>query len=190
MSVSAHKAIVYCTLAFVYTTYCRRTPQAALLLTHRRCSISGTGLRRFTIAEASLHTRAGAARLPGLKPLYYFSQMFGTFAQPNWSGTASTSTISTSWRRSCLARLEPPHSWTNRRGRRRRTRHSFDLFLLYGFTLSLQITYLCSLPVPCCSHNTLLTLQQCQGGGVWGCELGGLYLAARETGGEREQSKA
>lgn len=26
MSVSAHKAIVYCTLAFVYTTYCRCTP--------------------------------------------------------------------------------------------------------------------------------------------------------------------
>lgn len=164
--------------------------QAALLLTHRRCSISGTGLRRFTIVEASLHTRAGAARLPGLKPLYYFSQMFGTFAQPNWSGMASTSTISTSWRRSCLARLEPPRSWTNRRGRRRRTRHSFDLFLLYGFTLSLQITYLCSLPVPCCSHTPCLLCGQCHGGGVWGRELGGLNLAARETGGEREQSKA
>lgn len=107
---------------------------------HHR-SISGTGLRRFTIAEENLHTRAGV-RLPGLKPLYYFSQMFGTFAQPNWSGMVSTSTISGSWTRSSPPQRDASSSLRIRRGRRRKTRHSPDLFLLYGLLSSCR-------PPPC-----------------------------------------
>lgn len=186
MNVSARKAIVYCALAFVYTTYCCRTPTSGISpdtppLFHLRYRFAEIYYRR---GESSHKGRSSTTARVETTVLFLPDVWNVCPAKLEWDGLHLNYKHQLEKKLSCSTGATP--QLDEQEGEEEENKA-----LIRPFS-SLRFYSLLADHLPVLPPSSLLQSQLAYfASSVTGVVFGGVNLvAARETGGEREQSKA